>query len=360
MTTNSSDLMPGLISHDEALKLSVEQKLAYFRAVRLLHPRINEVLHDLETMALPGSGTDIALLIGPTGVGKSTVVDGLRKRVITNHLQAIEEDPSFIPVVVMEAPSSGERMFSWRMFYLRLGEALQEPLMGRKQETTLSDGRTTVRNVASGNTVTAMRVAIENVLKFRRTALVVVDEAVHLLRNLHGNSLANYMDALKSLSNICGVTLTLVGSYDLYQLMELSGQVARRSAVVHFRRYLTGVEADEQAFRITLEKLQRCIPLENQPDLMPYADDLQAGSVGCIGILKDILARALAHALQNKGVWSESLLEKAMLSQSQMESILEETVTGERLIQKATFGSGTFKSMGLAAKEVECRIGATT
>jgi hypothetical protein len=358
MTTLSSRLIPGLATREEALALTVPQKLEYFRSARLLHPRIREVMADLETMAIPGSGTDIALLIGPTGVGKSTVVDGLWKRILQKHEKEMEEDPGFIPAVVVEAPASGERGFSWRMFYDRLGSALREPLMNRKQETTLRDGRTAVRPVAAISTVTGMRMAVENALKARRTSLVVVDEAAHLIRNVHGNTLDNYMDALKSLSNICDVTLTLVGSYDLYQLLDLSGQVARRSAIVHFSRYLTGVPADEDAFRKVVAALQKHLPLENPPDLVPLAGELHENSMGCVGILKDTLARTLSQVLdRDGGRWTEGALEQALLSQDQMESILEETLTGESRIKKAVFGSGSFRSMGLATREVTSKIG---
>lgn len=354
MNTPSSKSSPLPITREQALALSVPDKLAFFQGIRLNHPRVNQLLKGLEIMALPGSGTDIALLIGPTGVGKSTLVDGLRARIYQSYQQELGEDPSFIPVVVTEAPSSGERGFAWRMFYLRLGEALYEPLMDKKQETALRDGRVVVRHVASGTTVTALRVAIEKVLRARKTSLVIIDEAVHLLRNLNGNTLANHMDALKSLANICGVTLAMVGSYDLLQVLDLSGQVARRSAIVHFQRYLTGVPEDELAFRKTLQMLQRQMPVEGMSDLARYSLNLQEACVGCIGILKDTLSRALGMALLDGGRWSEGCLEKALLAPHQTRSILDETLQGEARMRSKNFGSGSFQASAKEFKEAEC------
>lgn len=357
MNTPSSKLLPGMITPEQALALTVPQKLEYFRAARLQHPRIQEVLEDLLAMANPGSGTDIALLIGPTGVGKSTLVDLLWRRIMQQRTQELEQDPGCIPAVVVEAPASGVREFSWRMFYERLGRGLCEPLMNRKQETTLRDGRTAVRPASAISTIGGMRGAVENALRSRRTSLVVVDEAAHLIRKVKGNSLDHRMDALKSLSNICDVTLTLVGSYDLYQLMDLSGQVARRSAIVHFARYLTGVPQDEKAFRICVSTLQKYLPLENPPDLTPLAGALHENSLGCVGILKDILARALVQVIaKDAGRWSDGALERALLTQDQLESILEETLTGESRIRNAVSGSGTFQSMALASREVAAKI----
>jgi energy-coupling factor transporter ATP-binding protein EcfA2 len=359
MSSNSSDTtkdLPKDLTREEALRLPVPRKLAYFSAVRLMHARIREVLSDLEIRATPGSGTDITLLIGPTGVGKSTLTDGLRGKILRERHLDLLDDPGYIPVVMVEAPASGERIFSWRIFYQRLGDALFEPQMDRKQETATQNGRTVVRPAGSFNTVASMRRAVEQALKGRRTFLVIIDEAVHLLRNLHGDTLANHMDALKSLSNICGVTLTLVGSYDLYQILELSGQVARRSALVHFERYLPGVEEDEKAFRHVLQNLQGYLPLENPPNLMPFASHLHENAMGCVGILKDILSRALAMSLAKGGIWSDDYLERSLLSQSQMVSILEEILIGEAQVRGRTAGGSTFNSMGLAAKEVAIKI----
>lgn len=326
---------------EQVLALSNNERLAYFKGVKVKHPRIESALEDLLMMAQPDTGTDIALLIGPTGVGKTSLAHALRDRVLTEYQVEMLEDPSFIPIVIMEAPASGEQSFSWRMFYTRLGIELSEPLMEKKVETILKDGRTTIKHLTSGSTVAGMRVAIESALKHRKTLLVVVDEAVHLLRNCNSSRLSTHMDALKSLSNICGVTLALVGSYDLHQLMSLSGQLARRSAIVHMQRYVPGDTADERSFQKILRTLQNRLPLEEIPDLEKYSSPLQHACVGCVGILKDTLTRALALALRKDGIWRDEYLEKALLSEAQVASILGEVLEGENSIAKALFGLNT-------------------
>jgi len=319
------------------LSLSRNEKLAYFRGIRVKHPRIEGALEDLVMMAQPDTGTDIALLIGPTGAGKTTLANALRDRLIVEYQTEMQEDHSFIPIVLMEAPASGEQSFSWRMFYTRLGIQLAEPLMNRKVKTLLEDGRTTVAPVTSGSTVASLRVAVESALKHRKTLLVVIDEAVHLLRNCKYEKLTSHMDALKSLSNICGVTLALVGSYDLYKLMSLSGQLARRSAIVHLQRYVPGENNDEIAFGKVLRTLQNNLPLEEIPRLDELAIPLQHACVGCVGILKDTLTRALALALRNEGRWKKEFLERALLSKAQINSILSEVLEGEHSISDALF-----------------------
>lgn len=237
----------------DALK-RVDPLLAFNRVV-VKHPRIESVLQELLFLAEPNTGTDIALLIGPTGVGKTSLTLALQKRILTERYDAMVEDPSFVPVVLMEAPASGEISFSWRMFYIKLGAALFEPEMDKKVETVLKEGRTTIKKFNAGTTVASMRAAVENALKFRRTLLVVIDEAVHMFRNCNPMRCAMHMDALKSLSNISGVTLALVGSYDLHTLASLSGQLARRTAIIHMQRYVPGDKTDEMYFQTVIKTL---------------------------------------------------------------------------------------------------------
>lgn len=237
---NSSKLELEFELRKQVLADAKDSPLAYFKRVKVKHPRIEMMLDDLVMMAEQNTGTDIALLIGPTGVGKTSLTQALRDRILTIHHLEMLEDASFIPIILVEAPASGEQAFSWRMFYTRLGVELCEPHMDGKLETVLKDGRTSTKPWTHGSTVAALRVAVENALIHRKTLLVVIDEAVHMLRNCSPTRIATHMDALKSLSNICGVTLALVGSYDLHQLTSLSGQLARRSAIVHMQRYVSG------------------------------------------------------------------------------------------------------------------------
>lgn len=356
MTTHpsSKDLLS--LPKERVLRLSVEDRLAHFHGIRLTHPRVSQALADLKLMSKPGAGSDITLLVGPTGVGKSTVVHALRNQVLQEQEKRMCDEPALIPIILTEAPASGERGFSWRIFYQRLGEELQEPLMSKKQETRTKDGRVTVRPVSTTATVAALRTAVEKALVNRSTSTVVVDEAVHLLRNIHGNTLENHMDAVKSLANIDGVNVILVGSYDLLPLLTLSAQVARRSSIVHFPRYLTGEHLDERAFAKVLEKLASYLPLEDEVDLSAYAEDLQKACVGCIGILKNTLSRALALTLRDGGKWQESHLEKALMSPMQHSAILQETLEGEQKMLTTALGTGSFKLAAEQYRDIELMV----
>lgn len=356
MTTHFSSQDIASLSKEKVLGFSDEDRQAYFHAVKLNHQKVNHAIDDLQLMARPGAGSDITLLVGPTGVGKSTVVNVLRERVLKENQARMKENRALIPIAVAEAPASGERAFSWRIFYQRLGESLQEPLMSKKQETVTKDGRVTVRPASNSATVAALRTSIEKALVYRKTSIVVVDEAVHLLRNVHGSTLENHMDAIKSLANICGVNMILVGSYDLVELMNLSAQVARRTTIVHFSRYFADEERDVRAFGRILTTLAGYLPLEGEMDLSPYAADLMESCVGCVGILKDTLSRALGLALREGGKMTEAHLEKAILTPMQLKAILQETLEGEKLMRTRAFGSGSFKASAEQSRDIELLV----
>lgn len=324
MTTNFSNLTPDL-SRDELLKA--------YKDVRVKHPRIGQLFRETDLLLAPYSGADIVLLIGPTGVGKTTATTAMLENTYREQAVVMAEDMNFIPAVQIEAPSAGERAFSWRLLYSALLEALNEPLIGRKLDSTDSVSTQLKKRTGVDNKMlSGLRLSVERALKERRTRYVIIDEAVHILRQASERELPVYMDTLKSLSNICGVTFVLVGSYDLFDIMSLSGQLARRTHTVHFTRYRQDNQADYTAFAKTARALVQQMPITGEVDLERWLDPLFERSIGCVGILKDMLQRALTLTLINNGVWKHEYLQKALLTKQQTRIILLETLKGEDLL----------------------------
>ena len=104
----------------------------------------------------------------------------------------------------------------------------------------------------------------------------------------------------------------LIGTYELLALRNLSAQLSRRSVDVHFRRYRAEHNDELKAFKNVLWSFQNHLPLHEQPDLIGEWDYFYERSVGCIGVLKVWLTRALAKALKDGGkVLAHKHLEKA-------------------------------------------------
>jgi flagellar biosynthesis GTPase FlhF len=66
---NISDVSPKTLRIADALKLNDLLKRAYFNNALVKHTRLKEMNSNLDILTAPFSGTDIILLIGPTGVG---------------------------------------------------------------------------------------------------------------------------------------------------------------------------------------------------------------------------------------------------------------------------------------------------
>lgn len=302
-------------------------------SMRIKHTRIAQIMTELDTLIYPESPGSILLVCGPSGVGKSTLARRMVDSALKNASADMDADAGLIPAVYVEAPSSGESDFSWRLFYQRILAQLEGDLTLPKTAYGVdpATGRLVRPHGAASNSLAGLRTAVERALRARRTRFLVIDEAAHIIRQTRRNRLEIQLDTLKSLANECGTQMVLVGSYDLYQLVSLSGQLARRTHVLHFERYREDRPEDQRAFRACIQKFQSALPALWGQQLVQHADALQENTLGCIGTLSSVLTRA-AMLAQKDGKWSVDALRRALLTEAQRQQILEEILDGEAAI----------------------------
>lgn len=302
-------------------------------SLHIKHTRIAQVLSELNTLIYRGSQDSLMLVCGPTGVGKSTLARHLVLEAKKAQAAQMVANAGLIPAIYVEAPASGENDFSWRLFFSRILAQLEGDVSAPKTAYGVdADTGRMVRPVRlSSDTLASLRTGVERALKARETRFVVIDEAAHIIRQTRSKRLEVQLDTLKSLANACGVQLVLVGSYDLYQLMSLSGQLARRSHVLHFERYREDQDTDLRAFRACVQKFQNTLPHLWGDRLLPYASALHENTLGCVGTLSAVLTRA-AKMAEQASHFSEDALRRALLTQAQRKQILEEILEGEAAI----------------------------
>ena len=291
------------------------------------------MIDELNTLIYPGSQDSILLVIGPTGVGKSTLAKYMVEHATEKASSEMSTNAGVIPSAYVEAPSSGEDDFSWRLFYTQvlaeLGEDLSAPKVAYGIDPTT--GRMVRPRGMSYNGLAGLRTSVERCLKERDTRFLVIDEAAHIIRQTRRSRLEIQLDTLKSLANKGCSQMVMVGSYDLYQLVSLSGQLARRIHVVHCERYREDRPEDVLAFTGCLQKFQSLLPLLWGDQLLQYAQALHENTLGCVGTLSSVLTRA-AKLAEADGRWTVGALERALLTEAQRTRILEEILEGEAAI----------------------------
>src|SRR5712691_473895 len=278
---------------DRALLLQPpEVRQEYFEQHCLIeHPRLLEALDAiLNTICAPGEevltrrpGT-MVLVIGPARVGKTTLIRLLEERLLAYATSQMQADPHFIPFARIIAPEPGSGRFDWTDFYKPVLRQLGNPFVDSPTHPILAR---------------QMREATEAAYLERKPLAIIVDEAHHLAETTRGSRLVAQLNHLKNFENTTGVSHILVGTYEMRPFRKVNPQLALRSIDVHFPRYDMTKEQDCLIFKSILWALQRQLPVEEEPRLtQKHWEFLYARSIGCIGLLKLHLNRALNYALK--------------------------------------------------------------
>lgn len=133
-------------------------------------------------------------------------------------------------------------------------------------------------------------------------------------------------EILKSLAVVLKIPIVLSGAYDLLGILDGTGQLVRRSDVVHLSRYLAEgstedfVEgryvsiSDREHFGDALHSLLNAMEIEKETDFTEHVDYFMMKSVSCVGNLKDWLDRAFVKALaQEKPVLTLRIIKRTAL-----------------------------------------------
>ena len=315
----------------ELLSQSTDARLKYFQEKVVAHPHLKETHQRLWQAIQQPTGTSLIFVFGPTGVGKTTLRCRLEQQLWEAGRAAIERDPGHIPVVGLEVAVADADSFRWRDYYKRALIALDEPMIDRKiLPAPIASERAELRDSGRYKVTAELRWALEQALRHRRPAAFVVDEAQHFKRIASGRRLLDQMDTLKSLANLSGTTHVLIGTYELLAFAHLSAQLDRRSYEIHFPRYHIDIPEEMLAFKRVLLTFQRHLPLTGEPDLVAQAEYFYEHSLGCVGVLKDWLTRALAATLEDgQETLTQATLERQALPTRKLLRMAREIREGE-------------------------------
>ena len=306
-------------SRAEILAADADERVDWYFGRLVPHRELLRATAEVQSLLRPRKPAQIILVVGPTGVGKTTLLEELKKSLLANAA------PGQLPVVSMEcpAPEKGSYEFGRKHWY-RLVEAMHDPFPDdhMSPEAAAQRRQRGVEWPATGRRSTSedlQRAAIK-MAPLLGVRAVLLDESQHVFVLAGGKSIVMQMDVLKGFSNQCDVKHVLFGTDDMFiagDFKDLNSQLARRTRTVLFSAYRYDVADQLQEFEHVLIQLLRLMPLRDGVGAKigrvvgqrkrargfpfqiekPWLDLAFLHSAGCIGTLKELLVAALDDVL---------------------------------------------------------------
>lgn len=306
------------------LEREAKERIDYFKNYTMAHPRLLNV-YDQLINAIYHSPASLIFIIGPTGVGKTTLLRRLIQKIIEARSDQLEVDKGYIPIIGIEAMSPDLSQFDWKDFYVRTLKALSDPFVNEKHSYKFPPKLN-------------FRHAVESALINRHPDAFYIDEAHHLAKIPSGRKLKDQPEALKSLASLAQVKLILVGTYDLLPLIDLGDQLCRRSKTIHFGRYDIYALPDEAIiYQNILKSFETHLPLLNPPALEQHWEYIFERSFGCVGIIKDWILSTLSSSLildEQINTFDLNSLKKQQMPINKCRVILKAILDGEAKLKE--------------------------
>lgn len=325
-----------------------EKKAAAIAAIRIYaKKRISHLkLSDAYTSLMwiveqePENVEELHILVGPSGCGKSTLLKRIEAEILTHYAKEMEEDPGFIPVIYSQVTAPQDGNFNWKDFFSRLLEKFNDVLIRKKvilrpeailDEETILNIRSLVRE--------ELRRAVRNAFESRKTKFLLLDEAGHLLITKSSLPPRVQFELIKSVAQELKIPIILAGDYSLLGILQLNGQLTRRTEVTHFSRYLVSELLDPSnphciSFRNSVHTLLEAMPISKEDGLINHLDYFYQFSLGNIGLLKKWFNRALWRALMSdEQVLTREILQGSRIPNKLLKLMLEEAKLGEKQLE---------------------------
>src|SRR6266704_224774 len=336
---------------DEPLPQEPQALLDRFKAYAVWHPRLVQVqTHVLDTIWEPA---DVAFVVvcGPSGVGKSKLAEVLTRRLNTPKQGSNGQGTRRVLLINTRPPDGA--LFHRTDFYQKGLALLGKTTIDRHIKVDVTTAEHLVEKKRPRGKATAypdnpeVRDAYEEELRRLALRTVILDEAQHLIQSGDGKQPKDQLNWIKSMTTETGVLHILIGTYDLLPFCNLDGQMARRGSEFHFAPYHMEDETDCQAFRNAFSSLLKQTPLRVDHDgLLQRWWYFFEGSLGCIGILKQWLVRALYRALREASAeLTRAHLEKSVLPDAKWERMRADARSGEAEFQYADRQNGYLSNL---------------
>lgn len=330
---------PNTCVPDSVFESSTERKLEYFSKNFLLnHQTLNSCRESIKKILFKKDQYQIINITGPTGVGKTE----LAKNTLKHAIEASKDNgiTSGLPAAYVEIPVLGGVSFDWKGLYIRILDSLEAPPEHLCKEIKYPKISTHGRGYSDKQrTEGQIRKALEKRIIECKLKVLIFDEVQHLFKFSAKNT-EKSLDILKSIANLTGCQVVLIGTYESLQGITWSGQLSRRTKNIHFHRYNWSTTSGAKGFAQAYMGLLAHIPHELDPSLYEGSscEQLYRLSCGCIGILKQTFERALDHNAFSRPLSLSDLANNA-LSTNELIQIAREISDGEEFFQEESLAT---------------------
>lgn len=310
----------------------VEKQLCEFRELIVLHQYFSFALEKLlRTLSTAPRGS-LLYVVGPTGVGKTALIDTLMSRFIDADSDVVTTSSNrYSKPIFIEAINPTKYSFEWKDMFTRLLSMLGEPGgLSEKREfarqcQTISATAPAMHSRAFERYDYVLMQSLATRLQYVKPLFIVIDEG-HAIRKMSRSaaSFADQVDVLKSLANITQTPIIITGTYLLKDVIYEGDEATRRSRVIHFPRYAWSADAKKYHCEV-LEALSNDSPRPLDFDPLASVDFFLRKDVGCVGILKDWWCEAIGNAiLEDRQYVSLSDFEATALDDKQIVKLINE------------------------------------
>src|SRR6266849_1709672 len=109
------------------LNLAPQSRLDYFKAYTVAHPALKQADQAVWNALREPAGAALVFVVGPTGVGKTTWLAQIEKRLIDLALTQSHAEHSCLAALKLDAVSPALTQFKWADYYQRALLSLQQP-----------------------------------------------------------------------------------------------------------------------------------------------------------------------------------------------------------------------------------------